>query len=75
MRIKLTKKVVESLAAGVATVDTNDMVKAARDVVVWDSEVPGFGVKVTPTGRRAYFVYYRTAAVNSDDPRLANMGL
>lgn len=43
------------------TVRSVETVKpAARDVIVWDTEVPGFGLKVTPKGRRSYFLYYRT---------------
>jgi integrase len=30
------------------------------DVVVWDDKLSGFGVKITPRGRRVYFLYYRT---------------
>lgn len=32
----------------------------ASDVIIWDSELTGFGCKVTPKGRRSYFLYYRT---------------
>lgn len=46
--IRLTKRIVESQAPGV------------RDVLLWDSEVTGFGCKITPAGRRSYFCYYRT---------------
>jgi integrase len=45
---KLTKRVVECIDP------------ADRDVIHWDSQVKGFGVKVTPRGRRSYFLYYRT---------------
>lgn len=31
---------------------------AERDVKIWDSEIPGFGVKVTPKGRRVYILQY-----------------
>src|SRR3954447_15338653 len=47
MRQKLTKLVVESLAP------------ASKDVVVWDTELPGFGVRVKPAGVRSYIVQYR----------------
>ena len=47
MKQKLTKSLVESLAP------------AAKDVVVWDTELPGFGVRVKPAGVRSYVVQYR----------------
>jgi integrase len=31
-----------------------------RDVFVWDSKVPGFGVRVYPSGKRMYVFQYRT---------------
>ncbi|MEH6696684.1 MAG: site-specific integrase [Hyphomonas sp.] len=31
----------------------------ARDVFVWDTEVKGFGLKVTPKGRKVYLLQYR----------------
>ncbi len=30
-----------------------------RDKLLWDSETPGFGLKVTPTGTRTYLTQYR----------------
>ncbi len=45
---RLTKRVVENLPA-----------KAER-VVVWDTELKGFGVRVSPQGRKTYVVRYRT---------------
>ena len=47
MKAKLTKRFVESIQPG------------ERDIVIWDTELPGFGVKVTPRGKRSYFCYYR----------------
>jgi integrase len=31
-----------------------------RDAFVWDSKVPGFGVRIYPTGKRMYVFQYRT---------------
>ena len=45
---RLTKRVVENLPA-----------KAER-FVVWDTELKGFGVRVTSQGRKTYLVRYRT---------------
>ena len=33
-----------------------------RDLFVWDSKVPGFGVRIYPTGKRMYVFQYRTKA-------------
>ena len=45
---KLTKRLVESIKPH----ETNEL-------LVWDSELKGFGVRIFPTGRRTYFVQYR----------------
>jgi integrase len=31
-----------------------------KDVILWDDELKGFGLKVTPKGKRSFFLYYRT---------------
>src|SRR5450759_3744109 len=36
-----------------------------KDVVYWDVGCPGFGVKVTPKGRKVFVVLYRTAGAGS----------
>ena len=46
---KLTKKIVEDTKA------------SDKDVAVWDSELPGFGIRVQPSGRKTYCVRYRNA--------------
>ncbi|MFL6824084.1 MAG: tyrosine-type recombinase/integrase [Xanthobacteraceae bacterium] len=35
------------------------------DVVYWDAGYPGFGVKVTPKGRKVFIVLYRTGGAGS----------
>jgi hypothetical protein len=47
LRGRITSSTVESLHAG------------DRDQYIWDFELPGFGVKVTPAGSRVYLVQYR----------------
>jgi hypothetical protein len=44
---RLSKTAVERIAA------------AARDIVVWDETLPGFGVRVKPSGVRSYIIQYR----------------
>jgi integrase len=46
---KLTKRFVEALEPA-----------TDGDVVAWDSELPGFGVRVWPSGKRTYILKYRT---------------
>ena len=47
-KVKLAKRVVEAAKPG------------ASDVILWDTELKGFGCKITPKRKRVYFVYYRT---------------
>lgn len=46
-RVKITKVQVEKLKP------------ANKDVWLWDTQLPGFGVRVKPTGRKTYMVQYR----------------
>ena len=52
-RTKLTKSVIDALPT------------PEKDVVYWDQGCPGFGVKVTPKGRKVFVVLYRTAGAGS----------
>ena len=47
-RQKLTKVGVEAMKPGPA------------ELVVWDTALPGFGIRIKPTGVRSYIVQYRT---------------
>jgi integrase len=47
MKEKLTKRSVEAVQPGTG------------DVLVWDKDLPGFGLKVTPKGGRIYVLQYR----------------
>jgi integrase len=38
---------------------------AQSDTVYWDAGLPGFGVKVTPRGRKVFIVLYRTGGAGS----------
>jgi integrase len=52
-RIRLTKSAIDALPT------------SKSDVVYWDAGCPGFGVKVTPKGRKVFIVLYRTAGAGS----------
>src|SRR5215470_1222613 len=52
-RVRLTKSAIDALPT------------FKSDVVYWDSGCPGFGVKVTPSGRKVFIVLYRTGGAGS----------
>ncbi len=47
MRAKITKRSIEAIRPG------------SRDQFLWDSQLPGFGCKITPRGRRVYIAQTR----------------
>jgi hypothetical protein len=46
-----------------------------KDVFLWDSELKGFCCKITPTGKRAYLLYYRTQEGQQRKPKLGDHGV
>src|SRR3954447_15891690 len=52
-RARLTKSVIDALPT------------PSSELVYWDETLPGFGVKVTPSGRKVFVVLYRTAGAGS----------
>jgi integrase len=52
-RAKLTKSSIDALPT------------PASDIIYWDTGCPGFGVKVTPKGRKVFIVLYRTGGAGS----------
>src|SRR5664279_4170817 len=52
-RVKLTKTVIDALPT------------PSKDIVHWDTGCPGFGVKITPKGRKVFVVLYRTGGAGS----------
>lgn len=59
---KLTKRLVESVHLDI------------KDVLLWDSELKGFLCKVTPTGKRSYFLFYRTKDGRQRKPKIGDHG-
>jgi integrase len=62
MKTKLTKTAVEKIQP------------EPRDFIVWDTEINGFGCKITPKGKRVYFLYYRTTAGRERRPSIGVHG-
>jgi hypothetical protein len=52
-RIRLTKSAIDALPT------------PKSDEIYWDAGCPGFGVKVTPKGRKVFIVLYRTGGAGS----------
>src|SRR4051795_844777 len=52
-RAKLTKTLIDALPT------------PSKETVHWDTGCPGFGVKITPKGRKIFVVLYRTAGAGS----------
>ena len=50
---KITKRLVDGLTP------------QAKDYTVWDDELPGFGIRVWPSGKRVYILKYRTRTAGS----------
>src|SRR6516162_3345147 len=57
MSVRLTKRLVEAATAG------------SRDQCLWDAEVKGFGLKVTPAGRKVFVFQYRVGGRGSKTER------
>ena len=51
--VKLTKSAIDTLPV------------LPKDTVYWDAGLPGFGVKVTPKGKKVFIVLYRTGGSGS----------
>lgn len=59
---KLTKGVVDGVAVG------------SGGVIVWDTMIPGFAIKVSTTGKRTYFMKYRTKSGRQRKPNIGTHG-
>ena len=65
MEARITKRLVDQVAP------------AERDLFVWDTSLRGFGLKVTPAGRKTYVYQYRIAQPGRASlvRRFRNLGL
>ena len=52
-KVKFTKSAIDALPS------------SSKDTIYWDSGQSGFGLKVTPRGRKVFFVLYRVAGAGS----------
>ena len=62
-RLKLTKTGVEGLPP------------SETDTFYWDTDLPGFGLRVWPSGRRVYVFQYRTKHKQTRRPAIGRHGV
>ena len=60
--VKITKRTVDAAAPG------------EREDAIWDSEISGFGLRVYPTGRKAYCLKYRVGGGRGGTARKPTIG-
>ncbi len=61
---KLTKRFVESIVP-----------HEKEELLIWDTELKGFGIRVFPTGRRTYFVQYRNQSQSTRRKKIGVHGV
>ena len=61
---KLTKKFVESIVP-----------HEKEELLIWDTELKGFGIRVFPTGRKTYFIQYRNQSQNTRRKKIGVHGV
>jgi integrase len=65
-----TKEAANMAYARLNKTSIEEVQPSTKDVVVWDTELRGFGLKVTPKGNRSFFLYYRTHDHKQRRPKL-----
>lgn len=60
MQSKLTKRIVDT---------TNP---SNKDQIIWDRDLKGFGFKITHSGNKSYFLYYRTRDGRQRRPKIGD---
>ena len=63
MRVKLTKRFVDGLAT------------PEKELLLWDESLPGFGLRVRPTGVKSYLIQYRNCEGRSCRVTLGRHGI
>lgn len=56
-KLKLTKRTIDQIEP------------EAKRIIVWDAELPGFGLRVEPSGAKAYIVRYRSGGGGRNAPQ------
>lgn len=59
---KLTKRIIEST------------LPQSKDVLLWDTDLKGFLCKITATGKKSYFLFYRTHDGRQRKPKIGDHG-
>ena len=59
---KLTKRIIDAATS------------EKKDVFIWDTELKGFCCKITPKGKKSYFLFYRTTDGRQRKPKIGDHG-
>ena len=65
-RIKLTIKALDKAPAATP--------EEPAGYILWDTEIPGFGCRVSPKGKKTFILYYRTSDGRRRRPRIGELG-
>lgn len=60
--MKLTKRTIDAIG------------EVDKETLIWDDELPGFGLRCWPSGRRVFFVQYRVGGVRTGRQRRLRLG-
>ena len=64
-----------NVKAGLTKSAIDNLPVLEKDTVYWDASLPGFGVKVTPRGRKVFLVMYRVAGAGSRLRKYTNIDI